>query len=99
MERFSFAMPVRRVLANTPAAHGIVGLTTRLVPSLTLGCRTFGGNSTTDNVTYSHLLNIKQLAEGRPTSLDVRGLDDFALLTNQKFAEFETFSQLKVVSN
>jgi hypothetical protein len=32
------------------------------VPSLTLGCGTFGGNSTTDNVSYKNLRNIKRLA-------------------------------------
>jgi acetaldehyde dehydrogenase/alcohol dehydrogenase len=32
------------------------------MPSLTLGCGTFGGNSTTDNVSYRNLLNIKRLA-------------------------------------
>lgn len=32
---------------------------TGLTPSFTLGCGTFGGNSTADNVTYTHLLNIR----------------------------------------
>jgi hypothetical protein len=31
------------------------------MPSLTLGCGTFGGTSTTDNVSYTHLLNIKRV--------------------------------------
>ncbi|MDE0960279.1 MAG: aldehyde dehydrogenase family protein [Planctomycetota bacterium] len=65
MDEFARRMPVGRILANTPAAHGVVGITTGLVPSLTLGCGTFGGTSTTDNVTYTHLMNIKRLAEGR----------------------------------
>jgi hypothetical protein len=42
--------------------QGITGSTTGLVPSYTLGCGTFGGNSTTDNVTYKNLQNIKRLA-------------------------------------
>jgi hypothetical protein len=29
--------------------------------SLTLGCGILGGTSTTDNVSYTHLLNIKRL--------------------------------------
>ena len=37
-------------------------MTTGLDCSMTLGCGTFGGNSTTDNVTYRHLLNIKRVA-------------------------------------
>ncbi len=62
IDRFAAAMPASRILANSPASHGVIGLTTGLMPSLTLGCGTFGGNSTTDNVSYQNLLNIKRLA-------------------------------------
>lgn len=62
INRFAAAMPASRILANTPASHGVIGFTTGLMPSLTLGCGTFGGNSTTDNVSYRNLLNIKRLA-------------------------------------
>jgi acetaldehyde dehydrogenase/alcohol dehydrogenase len=61
-DRFGLAMPASRILVNSPAVQGIMGNTTGLVPSYTLGCGTFGGNSTTDNVTYKNLLNIKRLA-------------------------------------
>ncbi|KAA1415947.1 aldehyde dehydrogenase family protein [Nocardioides humilatus] len=60
--RFGAAMPTSRILANSPGAHGVFGVTTGLTPSLTLGCGTFGGNSTTDNVTFKNLRNIKRLA-------------------------------------
>ena len=33
-----------------------------LSPSLRLGCGTFGGNSTTDNVDYTHVRNVKRQA-------------------------------------
>jgi acyl-CoA reductase-like NAD-dependent aldehyde dehydrogenase len=62
IDRFAAAMPASRILANSPASHGVIGFTTGLMPSLTLGCGTFGGNSTTDNVSYQNLLNIKRLA-------------------------------------
>jgi acyl-CoA reductase-like NAD-dependent aldehyde dehydrogenase len=62
IERFGREMPVSRILINSPGSHGVVGYTTGLLPSLTLGCGTFGGNSTTDNVGYRNLLNIKRLA-------------------------------------
>ena len=55
-------MPVSRVLANGPGAHGSIGLGNGLTPSLTLGCATYGRTSTTDNVTYTNLVNIKQVA-------------------------------------
>ena len=61
-QRFGEEIPASRILVNSPATLGCLGIGNRLVPSLTLGCGTFGGNSTTDNVTYTNLLNIKRLA-------------------------------------
>jgi len=61
-QRFGLQMPASRILVNSPAVQGICGMTTNLIPSLTLGCGTFAGNSTTDNVSYLNLLNIKRLA-------------------------------------
>jgi hypothetical protein len=55
-------MPVSRVLVNGPGAQGCIGLGNGLTPSLTLGCGTYGRTSTTDNVTYTHLVNIKRMA-------------------------------------
>ncbi len=60
--RFGATMPTSRILANSPGAHGVFGVTTGLVPSLTLGCGTFGGNSTTNNVSFKDLRNVKRLA-------------------------------------
>lgn len=62
VERFARVMPAGRILVNSPAAQGCCGMTTGLECSMTLGCGTFGGNSTTDNITYRHLLNIKRVA-------------------------------------
>lgn len=56
--------PVFRILVNTPSAQGAIGFTTGLAPSLTLGCGTWGGSSTSDNVTPLHLINIKRQAYG-----------------------------------
>jgi acyl-CoA reductase-like NAD-dependent aldehyde dehydrogenase len=60
--RFAAAMPASRVLINTPSAHGCCGLTTGLPHTLTLGCGTWGGNSTTNNVTHRDLRNVKRMA-------------------------------------
>jgi len=62
MEQFGNEIPASRILVNAAAAQGCIGIGTGLNPSFTLGCGTFGGNSTTDNVTYTHLINIKRLA-------------------------------------
>jgi acyl-CoA reductase-like NAD-dependent aldehyde dehydrogenase len=65
-KRFATAMPVSRVLVNTPATQGLMGLTTGLLLSMTLGCGTWGGTSTTNNVSYRDLMNIKRVAYHAP---------------------------------
>lgn len=62
MTEFSARMAAGRILVNTPGTEGGMGKLTGLQPSMTLGCGTFGGTSTTDNVTYTHLLNVKRVA-------------------------------------
>jgi len=56
--------PVFRILVNTPSTQGGVGASTALAPSFTLGCGTWGGSATSDNVTPLHLINIKRVAYG-----------------------------------
>ena len=51
IESFTARMPASRILVNAPGAQAGIGMTSGLIPSLTLGCGTFGGTSTTDNVT------------------------------------------------
>jgi acetaldehyde dehydrogenase/alcohol dehydrogenase len=65
IRRFADAVPAGRLLVNTPATHGMLGVTTGLPLSFMLGCGTFGGNTTTDAINFRHLLNIKRLAPGR----------------------------------
>lgn len=61
---FALKIPVSRIVVNTPSAIGAIGGTTGLKPSMTLGCGTFGGNITSDNITAYHLMNKKRLAYG-----------------------------------
>lgn len=61
---FALKKPVFRILVNTPSSFGGIGLTTGLTPSLTLGCGTWGGNITSENVGAQHMINIKRLAYG-----------------------------------
>jgi acyl-CoA reductase-like NAD-dependent aldehyde dehydrogenase len=61
-QRFAAEMPASRILVNSPGTQGVLGLTTGLELSMTLGCGTWGGTSTTDSITYRHLLNIKRVA-------------------------------------
>jgi acetaldehyde dehydrogenase (acetylating) len=65
--RFGSEMPASRITVNTPTTHGAIGLSTGLPPSMTLGCGSWGGNVTSDNVSPLHLLDIKRVAfEVRP---------------------------------
>jgi acyl-CoA reductase-like NAD-dependent aldehyde dehydrogenase len=62
IDRFARAMPASRILVGLPATQGCGGAMTGLEPSMTLGCGTFGGTATTDNVSFRNLLNVKRLA-------------------------------------
>jgi acyl-CoA reductase-like NAD-dependent aldehyde dehydrogenase len=62
IDRFARSMPASRILVGVPAAQGCGGAMTGLVPSMTLGCGTFGGTATTDNVGFRNLLNVKRVA-------------------------------------
>ena len=78
------AKPVFRILVNTPSALGGVGAVTGLAPSFTLGCGTWGGSSTSDNVTPMHLINIKRVAYG------IKNVDE---VLNSKVEEKENNDQ------
>ena len=60
-----------RILINTPSSQGGIGdlFNFRVNPSLTLGCGSWGGNATSENVGVHHLLNIKTVAERRENML------------------------------
>jgi acetaldehyde dehydrogenase (acetylating) len=55
-------MPASRVVINSPTTHGAIGFSTALPPSMTLGCGSWGGNVTSDNVSPHHLMDIKRVA-------------------------------------
>ena len=59
-------LPVSRLLVNAPASQGCVGMGTGLTPSFTLGCGAAGGTSTTDNVSFEHLVDVVRVADGGP---------------------------------
>jgi acetaldehyde dehydrogenase (acetylating) len=60
--QFGLRKPAFRLVVNTPATLGSIGLTTSLDPSMTVGCGGWGGNITSDNIGPQHLLIIKRLA-------------------------------------
>lgn len=58
---YGLRMPVSRVLVNQLATLGCVGFGNALAPTFTLGCGTWGGGSTTDNVSVEHARNLKRV--------------------------------------
>ncbi len=63
---FSLAVRTGRILVNAPTAVGALGgIYNNLTPTFSLGCGTWGGSSTTENVNYKQLLNIKTVAQRR----------------------------------
>jgi len=63
---FADRMKTGRIIVNCPSSQGAIGdIYNTSVPSLTLGCGSYGKNSTTDNVSVKNLLNIKRVAKRR----------------------------------
>jgi acetaldehyde dehydrogenase/alcohol dehydrogenase len=60
---FSERIRTGRILVNAPTAVGALGgIYTAMPPTFSLGCGTWGGSTTTDNVNYRNLLNIKAVS-------------------------------------
>jgi acetaldehyde dehydrogenase (acetylating) len=66
IEEFGIGINASRIIINSGGTLGAIGSTTQLDPSMTLGCGTAGGGSTTDNVTVRHLLNVRRVAMHQP---------------------------------
>lgn len=63
---FGQAMKVGRVIVNSPSSQGAIGdIYNTNTPSLTLGCGSFGRNSTTSNISSVNLINKKRIAQRR----------------------------------
>ncbi len=61
--QYAMEMKTSRIVVNQPSALSSGGSReNNLTPSTTLGCGTWGGNITSDNISAKHLLNIKRLA-------------------------------------
>ncbi|MFE8702956.1 bifunctional acetaldehyde-CoA/alcohol dehydrogenase [Cytobacillus sp. FJAT-54145] len=64
MNEFGKRMKAGRIIVNAPSSQGAIGdIYNAYMPSLTLGCGTFGGNSVSTNVGAIHLVNIKKMAK------------------------------------
>ena len=74
MAQHADRMNACRIVINSPSSHGGIGdiYNFRLLPSLTLGCGSWGGNSISHKVGVMDLLNIKTVAERRENMLWMR---------------------------
>lgn len=55
-----------RIIVNSPSTHGAIGdIYNTNMPSLTLGCGSYGRNATTANVSAVNLINVKRVAKRR----------------------------------
>ncbi|MER3631055.1 MAG: hypothetical protein C4325_01820, partial [Blastocatellia bacterium] len=96
---FGMKMPASRIVINSPTTHGAIGLSTGLPPSMTLGCGSWGGNVTSDNVSPVHLLDIKRVAfETRPVNMDSPALAEKNLGSNLGAKARRTVSRDKIAA-
>jgi acetaldehyde dehydrogenase / alcohol dehydrogenase len=67
VRQFGLRMKAVRVIWNSPASQGGIGdMYNGFLPSLTLGCGSYGHNSVSGNVSAANLINIKRI--GRRTN-------------------------------
>lgn len=66
IDAYSLRMKAGRIIVNTPSTHGAIGdIYNTSLPSLTIGCGTYGGNSVSQNVGAINLINIKKVSKRR----------------------------------
>ncbi|MCX5554663.1 bifunctional acetaldehyde-CoA/alcohol dehydrogenase [Streptomyces sp. NBC_00038] len=61
-EAYGMRMKTVRVIVNSPSSQGAIGgIYNSLLPSLTLGCGSWGSTSVSNNVSAAQLLNVKRV--------------------------------------
>ncbi len=65
-KKFGTRIKACRIIWNSPSTFGGIGnVYNSFIPSLTLGCGSYGHNSVSDNVSAINLLNIKKIGKRR----------------------------------
>ena len=66
IQKYAATMKASRLIVNSPSSHGAIGdIYNTNMPSLTLCCGSYGGNSVSGNVTTVNLINQKRVAKRR----------------------------------
>lgn len=64
IDQFGARMKAGRIIVNQPSSQGAIGdIYNAYIPSLTLGCGSYGRNSVSTNVSAIHLINTKIMAK------------------------------------
>jgi len=78
IDRLAAMAPVSRIMVRQPQSAGNAGSFTNGMPmTASLGCGTWGGNSTSENIHLKHYMNVtwvsRPIAEDRPTEQELFG--------------------------
>lgn len=66
IKKFGLMLKACRICVNSPTTLGGIGnVYNNMIPSMTLGCGSYGHNSVSDNVSAFNLLNIKKIGKRR----------------------------------
>lgn len=84
IEQFALKKPVGRILVNSPATYGSMGITTNLFPSMTLGSGSAGKGITSDNVSPMNLIYIRKVGYGVKNVMDMREKYQYSNLKSEK---------------
>ncbi len=91
IRQFALKKPVGRLLVNTPATFGGMGVTTNLFPAMTLGSASAGRGITSDNVSPMNLIYIRRVGYG------VRQMDGNEIPAGREHNEYNNSSTAEAI--
>ncbi len=102
IDRFAKEVNAVRIIENSPSSFGAIGgLYNAMVPSLTLGCGSYGHNSVSNNISAVNLLNIKRLARRNPVMTPFQIPNQIYLGSGyiRQLANLELGTKITVITN
>ncbi|CCO23630.1 aldehyde dehydrogenase family protein [Maridesulfovibrio hydrothermalis] len=97
IRQFALKKPVGRLLVNTPATFGGMGVTTNLFPSMILGSASAGQGITSDNVSPMNLIYIRKVGYGVTQMEGVGSVDKSLGLISNKNQEYDDSSTAEAI--
>lgn len=102
IDKFATEVNTVRIIENSPSSFGAIGgLYNAMVPSLTLGCGSYGHNSVSNNISAVNLLNIKRLARRNPVMTPFQIPNQIYLGSGyiRQLANLELGTKITVITN